>query len=276
MFSGILVRPISSATTTNPTTTANDVRPNSSLRVNDGSASHNAPITRPTFSAAPRHMSWLPSRPKHESMIAMANSPNAMSPTNERFTATVCGFWEFMLPIMWRAFSEGKRVAIHFDRTAVMTGQSLCRPCRVVRVVSVALATALSRAAISTQSVQASSTVESMALGEHRYHQPDNFTSETHPHGASSMLSDSSDSTHVAPDVLRAEQALQTLRLRVTKHADQQSRLKQFYRDWQQNWLDRAEHLHEQMNELEARISPWLPREVSPRLSVMSVLEEAA
>ena len=90
------------------------------------------------------------------------------------------------------------------------------------------------------------------------------------------MLSDSSDSTHVAPDVLRAEQALQTHRLRVTKHADQQSRLKQFYRDWQQNWLDRAEHLHEQMNELEARISPWLPREVSPRLSVLSVLEEAA
>lgn len=90
------------------------------------------------------------------------------------------------------------------------------------------------------------------------------------------MLSDSSDSTHVAPDVLRAEQALQTLRLRVTKHADQQSRLKQFYRDWQQTWLDRAEHLHEQMNELEARISPWLPREVSPRLSVLSVLEEAA
>ena len=90
------------------------------------------------------------------------------------------------------------------------------------------------------------------------------------------MLFDSSDSTLVASDVLRAEQALLTLRLRVTKHTDQQSRLKQFYRDWQQNWLDRAEHLHEQMNELEARISPWLPREVSPRLSVLSVLEEAA
>ena len=90
------------------------------------------------------------------------------------------------------------------------------------------------------------------------------------------MLFDSSDSTLVASDVLRAEQALLTLRLRVTKHTDQQSRLKQFYRDWQQNWLDRAEHLHEQMNELEARLSPWLPREVSPRLSVLSVLEEAA
>ena len=90
------------------------------------------------------------------------------------------------------------------------------------------------------------------------------------------MLSDSSDPTLVASEVLRAEQALSTLRLRVTRHVDQQSRLKQFYRDWQQNWLDRAESLHEQMNELEARISPWLPREVSPRLSVMSVMEEAA
>lgn len=90
------------------------------------------------------------------------------------------------------------------------------------------------------------------------------------------MSFDSSDSTLVAPEVLRAEQALQTLRLRVTRHTDQQSRLKQFYRDWQQNWLDRAEHLHQQMNELEARISPWLPHEASPRLSVMSVLDEAA
>ncbi len=90
------------------------------------------------------------------------------------------------------------------------------------------------------------------------------------------MLSDSSDSNLVAPEVLRAEQALLTLRLRVTKHADQQSRLKQFYRDWQENWLHRAEYLHEQMNELEARISPWLPREESPRLSVLTVMEEAA
>ena len=90
------------------------------------------------------------------------------------------------------------------------------------------------------------------------------------------MLPDSSDPTLVASEVLRAEQVLLTLRLRVTKHVDQQSRLKQFYRDWQQNWLHRAESLHEQMNELEARISPWLPREVLPRLSVMSVMEEAA
>ncbi len=113
MFSGILVRPINSATAMNPTTTATDVRPNSSLRVKDGSASHNAPITSPTFSAAPRHMSWLPSSPKNESTIAMANSPSAMSPTNERFTATVCGFWEFMPPIMGRSLGKGKRDAIH-------------------------------------------------------------------------------------------------------------------------------------------------------------------
>ena len=112
MLRGILVRPINSAAAINPTTTANDVRPNSSLRVKDGSASHNAPITSPTFSAAPRHMSWLPSSPKNESTIAMANSPSAMSPTNERFTATVCEFWEFMPPIMGPAFGKGKRDAI--------------------------------------------------------------------------------------------------------------------------------------------------------------------
>ena len=90
------------------------------------------------------------------------------------------------------------------------------------------------------------------------------------------MLFDSSDSNPTSPEVLRAEYALLTLRRCVTSHADQQSRLKQFYRDWQQNWLDRTEHLREQMSELEARIAPWLPRHESPRLSVMTPLEEAA
>ena len=90
------------------------------------------------------------------------------------------------------------------------------------------------------------------------------------------MFFNSSDSPHASPEVLRAEQALLTLRHRVTLHADQQSRLKRFYRDWQQNWLNRAEHLRAQMNELEARITPWLPRDESPRLSVMTTVEEAA
>ncbi len=90
------------------------------------------------------------------------------------------------------------------------------------------------------------------------------------------MLFESSDSTMVSPDVLRAEEALLTLRHRVTSHVDQQTRLNQFCRDWQQNSLQRTEHLREQVNELEARISPWLPREQSPRLSVMTPIEDAA
>ena len=56
----------------------------------------------------------------------------------------------------------------HRSATAV-TGSDLYRPCGVVRVVSVTTVTTWNRAAISTQSVQASSTVESMALGELRF-----------------------------------------------------------------------------------------------------------
>ena len=103
-FIGIRVLPISSATATNPMTTASDACPNSSLRVNDGSASHNAAITSPTFRAAPRHMSWLPSRPKNDSTKPRANSPSAIAPTNERFTVTL---GEFMLAIMRREHCEG-------------------------------------------------------------------------------------------------------------------------------------------------------------------------
>ncbi len=90
------------------------------------------------------------------------------------------------------------------------------------------------------------------------------------------MLFDSIDSTGVSSEVRRAEEALLTLRHRVTSHVEQQTRLKQFCRDWQQDRLYRTEHLREQMNELEARIAPWLPREQSPRLSVMTPREDAA
>ena len=90
------------------------------------------------------------------------------------------------------------------------------------------------------------------------------------------MLLDSMDSTSASSEIQRAEEALLTLRHRVAAHANQQSRLRQFYWDWQQNWQHRTEHLRGQMNELEARIAPWLPREQSPRLSVLTPLDEAA
>ena len=96
-LSGIFVRPINKATTTVPTTTPSEARPNSGLRVIDGRASHNAPITIPTFRHAPRHMSLLPSRPNAQSSPATTSSPSPIAPTNERFTVTGC---EFMGGIM--------------------------------------------------------------------------------------------------------------------------------------------------------------------------------
>ena len=90
------------------------------------------------------------------------------------------------------------------------------------------------------------------------------------------MTFDSSDSSNQAAQVIRAEQALVTLKQRVASHANQQSRLKRFYREWQQNWLCQAEHLRRQMDELESRLAPWMPRDESPRLSVVGRSEEAA
>ena len=90
------------------------------------------------------------------------------------------------------------------------------------------------------------------------------------------MTFDSSDSSPQSAQVIRAEQALVTLKQRVVSHASQQSRLKRFYREWQQNWLCQAEHLRQQMDELESRLAPWMPREESPRLSLVSHSEEAA
>lgn len=90
------------------------------------------------------------------------------------------------------------------------------------------------------------------------------------------MPFDSSDSSQPSAQVIRAEQALVTLKQRVASHANQQSRLKRFYREWQQNWLCQAEHLRHQMDELESRLAPWMPRDESPRLSVVGRSEEAA
>ena len=90
------------------------------------------------------------------------------------------------------------------------------------------------------------------------------------------MTFDSSDSFQQSAQVIRAEQALVTLKQRVASQANQQSRLKRFYREWQQNWLCQTEQLRRQMDELESRLAPWMPRDESPRLSVVSHTEEAA
>ncbi len=90
------------------------------------------------------------------------------------------------------------------------------------------------------------------------------------------MMFDSSDSSQPSAQVIRAEQALATLKQRVASHANQQTRLKRFCREWQQNWLCQTEHLRRQMDELESRLTPWMPRDESPRLSVVGRSEEAA
>jgi len=89
------------------------------------------------------------------------------------------------------------------------------------------------------------------------------------------MTSDSSDSSASSAQVIQAEQALVTLKQRVATHTNQQTRLKRFYREWQQNWLCQAESLRRQMDELESRLAPWMPRNDVPRFSVVGQSEEA-
>jgi len=67
-------------------------RPNTSCRVMEGSASQNAPITRPTFKQAPAHIPWLPSTPVITNTPAAISRTNAMLPTSGRLIVTDCWF----------------------------------------------------------------------------------------------------------------------------------------------------------------------------------------
>lgn len=84
-----------------------------------------------------------------------------------------------------------------------------------------------------------------------------------------------SDSVAPSPFVVRAELALRALKNDVTNHIDKESRLCRFYGQWHENWMSRAEQLRQQVNELEARLAPWLPRDESLRLSVVTRNEES-
>jgi hypothetical protein len=84
-----------------------------------------------------------------------------------------------------------------------------------------------------------------------------------------------SDAAGPSPFVVRAELALRSLKQRVTTHADRESRLCRMYGEWQETWLSRAEQLRRQCNELEARLSPWMPRLESPRLAVVEHADDA-
>ena len=76
-----------------------------------------------------------------------------------------------------------------------------------------------------------------------------------------------------SPFVARAERALRSLKQSMATHVDRESRLCHVYGEWQETCLTRAEQLHHQIAELEARLSPWMPRGELPRLAVVSRAE---
>jgi hypothetical protein len=77
-----------------------------------------------------------------------------------------------------------------------------------------------------------------------------------------------------SPFVVRAELALKALKNRVTAHMDRESQIRRIYGEWQENLLSRSDRLRQQVAELEARLSPWIPRGESLRLAVISRSDE--
>lgn len=84
-----------------------------------------------------------------------------------------------------------------------------------------------------------------------------------------------SEAVEESPFVVRAELALQALKHHVTAHVDRESRLCHVYGKWQETWLSRTDQLRQQVSELEARLTPWMPRGDSVRLTVVSRSEES-
>lgn len=84
-----------------------------------------------------------------------------------------------------------------------------------------------------------------------------------------------SEAAESSPFVVRAELALQALKQHVLTHLNRESQLRRAYSDLHDSWLSRVESLRQQINELEARLAPWIPREEVPRLAVVSRVEES-
>ncbi|MDB5341963.1 MAG: hypothetical protein JWP89_340 [Schlesneria sp.] len=79
-----------------------------------------------------------------------------------------------------------------------------------------------------------------------------------------------------SPFVVRAEQALRTLQGHIVTHSDRESNLRRMCGELQETWLSRINQLRQQVNELEARLSPWMPRGESFRLVVVAQNDETA
>jgi BMFP domain-containing protein YqiC len=84
------------------------------------------------------------------------------------------------------------------------------------------------------------------------------------------------DAVPQSPFIERAELALRDLKQRVMTHLDRESHLRSMYAEWQTTWLSRADELRQQIAELEARLAPWIPRDDSLRLAVVSRSDDAA
>lgn len=74
----------------------------------------------------------------------------------------------------------------------------------------------------------------------------------------------------------QAELALLTLKKQVLVHSEQRSRLDQLQRDWHLEFVNRSEQIRHQIDQLQARLAPWIPRDSKPVLGVVSFGEEAA
>lgn len=79
------------------------------------------------------------------------------------------------------------------------------------------------------------------------------------------------------PNVRLIEQALSTLKNSVSTHLEQEARLDRLCSGWSQNWMSQFEQLRHRIDELEARLSPWMVEPADgPRLAMIPHHEEVA
>ena len=79
------------------------------------------------------------------------------------------------------------------------------------------------------------------------------------------------------PNVRLIDQALKTLKNSVSTHLEHEARLERICSGWHQNWLSQFEQLRVRIENLEARLSPWMTeRPDGPRLAMIPAHEEVA
>lgn len=88
----------------------------------------------------------------------------------------------------------------------------------------------------------------------------------------------STDPNHTSfPNVRLIEQALKSLKNNLSVHFEQEARLEQLFSGRMQNWTTQFEQLRHRIEELEARLSPWMVEPADgPRLAMIAPQEEVA